>query len=259
MNARSIKITKENGAVSIDAEHIYYRDLNRAIRDEIGNGETSFRLKNVNGHRYIADGICGDVSIDVFGVPGQDLGAFMSGPTVRIHNNAQDGVGNTMDAGKIAVSGMAGDVCGYAMRGGKIHIMRDAGYRIGIHMKEYYDRIPVIIVGGKAGDFFGEYMAGGRLILLGMYSLYQERSIVGNFMGTGMHGGAIYVRGKVDGHRLGKELIETKPSESELRYLEELVFDFARDFDLDANEIMAEPFFKYAPKSHRPYGNLYAY
>ena len=56
------------------------------------------------------------------------------------------------------------------MRGGRVHILKDVGYRVGIHMKSYNDNKPVLVAGGNAGDFFGEYMAGGVLILLGMFS-----------------------------------------------------------------------------------------
>jgi glutamate synthase domain-containing protein 3 len=252
-------VQDKNGVMKIDAAGVYYKDLNKLIRTETQKGVKHFELLNINGHRYIADGIKAEIAIDVYGTPGQDMCAFMNGPTVRVHNNAQDGLGNTMDGGKVVIDGMVGDVCGYAMRGGKIHIKGDCGYRVGIHMKEYYEKVPVIIVGGKAGDFFGEYMAGGRLILLGMYSRHPERPIAGLLMGTGMHGGAIFVRGRVEKHRLGKELGETEPNAQDKEILESLLTDFAKDFSLDFKEIMAEPFYKYYPKYLRPYGNLYAY
>jgi glutamate synthase domain-containing protein 3 len=259
MNRISPVIKKENGLVKVEAKGVYYMDLNKAIREEIKKGESRFSLLNINGHRYLADGVKAEVKIDIHGVPGQDLGAFMNGPIIKVMGNAQDGVGNTMDGGKISIDGMAGDVCGYAMRGGKIHIRGDCGYRVGIHMKEYFEKVPVIIVGGKAGDFFGEYMAGGRLILLGMYSKHPERPISGIFMGTGMHGGSIFVRGRVEEYRLGKELGVADPTDQEMEILEFLLLDFAKDFGLDHKEIMSKPFFKYYPKSLRPYGNMYAY
>lgn len=259
MNDISSRITRENGLIKIDGAGIYYRDLNRAIRSEIEKGVDHFELTNINGQRYLADGVVGGVKIDVHGTPGQDLGAFMNGPIINVHNNAQDGVGNTMSGGKVSINGMAGDVCGYGMRGGRIHIKQDCGYRVGIHMKEYLDEVPVIIVGGKAGDFFGEYMAGGRLILLGMFSKHPERPIAGLFMGTGMHGGAIFVRGEVEEHRLGVELGVCEPTDQEMDELDYYLRSFASDFGLDHKEIMAKPFKKYFPKSLRPYGNMYAY
>ena len=50
----------------------------------------------------------------------------------------------------------------------KTYLRDDVGYRAGIHMKEYGDKKPVLVIGGTAQDFFGEYMAGGIVILLGL-------------------------------------------------------------------------------------------
>jgi glutamate synthase domain-containing protein 3 len=73
-------------------------------------------------------------------------------------------------------------------------------------MKAYMDKLPTIVIGGKAGDFLGEYMAGGILLLLGMYSDKPTEPIAGRSLGTGMHGGVIYVRGEVPGEQIGPGL-----------------------------------------------------
>ena len=62
-----------------------------------------------------------------------------------------------------------------------------------------------MVCGGKARDFFGEYMAGGILVLLGMNTQFAEQPLVGGFCGTGMHGGVIYLRGEVEPWQVGKE------------------------------------------------------
>ena len=69
------------------------------------------------------------------------------------------GIGNTMNDGRVIVHGNSTDITGYSMRGGKIFIQGEVGYRVGIHMKAYKEKQPLIVIGGKAGDFFGEYMA----------------------------------------------------------------------------------------------------
>ncbi|MGD9580442.1 MAG: hypothetical protein AB7V50_03655, partial [Vampirovibrionia bacterium] len=238
--------------LNIDAKGIHYKDLNKEIRDSIKNGNKIINLLNVNGQRYIGDAIEGDdIEIHINGVPGQDLCAFMDGPKICVNGNAQDGVGNTMSSGKLIIKGMAGDVIGYGMRGGKMHILGDIGYRVGIHMKSYEEsiyakNIPVIIAGGKAGDFFGEYMAGGILVLLG---LGNSSPIVGNYVGTGMHGGAIYIRGHVEQYQLGKE-VGIKPLEDrDKELLDNLLKDYANDLGLDFNEIMSKEFIKLIPTS----------
>ncbi len=245
----------------IDAKDMYYRELNQIIRDRVKEGVTHFRLLNVNGQRYIGAGITKEVLIEVYGVAGQDLGIFMKGPTIIVYSNAQDCVGNTMEGKKIVVHGMAGDVCGYGMRGGKLHILGDVGYRVGIHMKTYKDMVPVIIVGGKAGDFFGEYMAGGILVLLNLWD-NDSRPMVGDYLATGMHGGIIYIRGDVDPYLMGKEVGQVELTQEDRALLQDLLEDYCRDFakyGLDPREILSQPFTKLVPVSARPYGKVYAY
>jgi glutamate synthase domain-containing protein 3 len=244
--------------VTLDAKGVYYKDLNEQVKALVEQGETEFVLENVNGQRYIADGISRPVTISIHGVPGNDLAAFMDGPQVICHSNVQDGVGNTMNSGKIVVHGQAGDVVGYGMRGGKIFIRGDVGYRVGIHMKGFLEQVPYLVIGGVAGSFLGEYMAGGVLILLGL-DRPDEVPIAGPYLATGMHGGVIYVRGEVSEHQVGAEVGIMEPEEEDMRLLEKTLSEYCSDFGLDVADVMKESFLKIIPVSHRPYGNLYAY
>jgi glutamate synthase domain-containing protein 3 len=243
---------------TIDAQGMYYRDLNKMIRTAIEEGETEFELININGQRYIGDGVEAKVKIAIYGTPGNDLATFMNGPTIEVFANGQDGIGNTMNSGEIIIHGMVGDVIGYGMRGGKIFIKGDVGYRVGIHMKEYKKTIPLIVAGGCAGDFFGEYMAGGTMILLGLGSS-KDKPITGDYLGTGMHGGVIYLRGTVEEHQLGAEVAVLEPDEKDLKLVAKHVSEWCSHFGYNPDEIMSEPFIKLKPVSSRPYGNLYAY
>lgn len=241
----------------IDAQGVYYKDLNALIRQAVETGAPAIELDNVNGQYFIGDGINRPVTITIHGVPGNDLGAFMNGATLIVRENGQDNIGNTMNAGKVIVHGHAGDVLGYGMRGGRIHILKDVGYRVGIHMKSYQQNRPVLIAGGKAGDFFGEYMAGGVLILLGMFTDDPDKPKHGLRLGTGMHGGVIYVRGGVDEERLSREVGIFPLTDDDRTDLDLFLTEYCADFGLDLAEILAEPFVKILPKSRRPYGNLY--
>ncbi|HBR17020.1 MAG: hypothetical protein A3G39_00990 [Deltaproteobacteria bacterium RIFCSPLOWO2_12_FULL_43_16] len=245
--------------LTIDAKGIYYRELNSKVRDAVSKGEKEILLKNVNGQYYIGDGLRGETTITIDGVPGNDLAAFMDGPTLIIKNNAQDNIGNTMNSGKVIIHGNAGDVLGYGMRGGKLHIRGDVGYRVGIHMKGYKKQNPVIIAGGKAGDFFGEYMAGGVLILLNLDGKKDDRPMVGDYLGTGMHGGIIFIRGDVDKKLCGAEVGITDLDNEDNKFLKEYLEDYCKDFNLKTEDIMRVGFKKLIPASLRPYGNLYAY
>lgn len=244
--------------MKIDANGIQYKDLNDQIRRAVDRGAREITLENVNGQRYIGAGLRGnDIDIKIFGVPGNDLAAFMDGATISVFANGQDAVGNTMNSGKVSIHGDAGDIVGYSMRGGKIFIEGDAGYRVGIHMKSYKESSPVIIIGGCSRDFLGEYMAGGVLIVLGLKENISK--VVGTYVGTGMHGGVIYIRRELDDHQLGGGVKALEPDEEDIETIEEYLEEYSDDFNLDLNAIMEEDFVKLIPQSDRPYGKLYAY
>ena len=244
--------------VSVNASSVYYRDLNAKLRDIVADGAEKIELHNVHGQRYIGTDLNMPVEIEIFGTPGNDLGAFMNGPRLIVHGNAQDGCGNTMNEGEIIVHGRAGDTVGLSARGGKIFIRGDVGYRAAIHMKEYKEKKPVIVIGGTAQDFFGEYMAGGVLILLGM-TLGEGQSHRAKYVGTGMHGGVIYVQGDIPPYQLGKEVGIADLDEKDFAVLKEHVTEFAALFDFNADEILGRKFTKLYPRWLRPYGRLYAY
>ena len=198
------EVTRDGDTALIDARGVYYRQLNEAIREVIADGATTVRVTDVNGQRYIGTGLkAPGVRIEVEGTAGNDLAMFMDGPELHVFGNAQDGVGNTMNAGTVVIHGDAGDVLGYGMRGGRVFVKGDVGYRVGIHMKAYESLVPVMICGGNARDFFGEYMAGGILVLLGMNTQFPEQPLVGGYCGAGMHGGVIYLRGSVEQWQCG--------------------------------------------------------
>ncbi len=154
--------------INIDAKNLSTPELNVRLREAISNGTEKIIIHNVCGQRYIGTDLPKEIDIEVFGIPGNDLGAFLNGPRIEVHGNAQDGVGNTMDNGRIVVHGHAGDIVGLSARGGKIFIRDYVGYRAGIHMKEFEDKKPALVIGGSAQDFLGEYMAGGAIVLLGL-------------------------------------------------------------------------------------------
>ena len=241
----------------INAKGLHYKELNRLIHKAVDSGKTDIILDNVNGQRYIGDGLSCDIKITVNGVPGNDLAAFMDGPTIVVNSNGQDGIGNTMNAGKIIVHGDVGDIAGHSMRGGEIFIKGSAGYRTGIHMKFYKDLFPVIVIGGTARDFLGEYMAGGLIVVLGLGR--KNDAIAGDYCGTGMHGGTMYIRGDIEDYKLGKEVKKSILSNDDNRILKRYVREYCICFSLNLREIMGGEFTKLSPSTHRPYGKLYAY
>jgi glutamate synthase domain-containing protein 3 len=246
----------------IDARGLKHKELNDLLRESLQHGVSRIVINNVFGQRYIGTRLYypgrEKVTIEINNFPGNDLGAFLNGHRIIVHGNAQDGVGNTMDAGEIIVHGRAGDVAAMSMRGGQVFIRDNVGYRAAIHMKEYRDRVPVLVIGGTAQDFLGEYMAGGILILLGL-TLQENELHRANYIGTGMHGGVIYLRGHVEQHQLGREVGIRPLDDKDKEIIRKYVVEYCRHFDANPEEILQGPFIKLLPVSKRPYGKIYAY
>ena len=174
----------------IEAGSLSFSELNETIR----SAGAKCRVSACLGQRFIAAGMSRK-SIEIDGIPGNALGAYLNGADITVHGNAQDAVGDTMSAGRIVIHGNIGDAAGYAMRGGEIFVEGNAGYRAGIHMKEYKEHKPVIVIGGRAGSFLGEYQAGGLIVVLALHT--DGKPVTGYFPCTGMHGGKMVFRGDV--------------------------------------------------------------
>lgn len=237
--------------MTINSQGKHFQTLGEEIRSA---QDKKITIKNCMGQRYIASGLSGkDITIE--GTPGNALGAYLDGSTITVRGNVQDATGDTMNDGAIYVDGQAGDATGYAMRGGKIFIHGDVGYRAGIHMKEYQDKIPALVVGGRAGSFLGEYQAGGIIVILGLHCDAQVP--VGYFCGTGMHGGKIFLRCKTLPDDLPAQVQASQATQDDLDEIRPLVHEFCTAFGEDEDHIMKSSFFVLTPNTKNPYQRLY--
>ncbi|MHC4914120.1 MAG: GltB/FmdC/FwdC-like GXGXG domain-containing protein [Planctomycetota bacterium] len=245
--------------MKIDAAGMHYRELNERIRAAAAGGEARVEIAGACGQRYIGTGLTADFRIEIRGTPGNDLAAFMNGPRITVRGSGQDAVGNTMSGGEVLIHGHAGDLLAHSMRGGTMMVRDSAGYRVGIHMKSFGERCPVVVVGGKVGDYAGEYMAGGMLVVLGLTS-EDGAPIAGRYLGTGMHGGEIFVRGEVEVHQLGKEVGRADIDEATWERLSAVLGRFSEEFGVEAAaKLERADFIRLVPTTHRPYGTLYVY
>ena len=243
--------------VRIDAHRLHYTPLNQQIRAAIADGAKDIIIDNVLGQRFIGDGVRGDdVTITVNGVPGGDLAMFMSGPTIIVNGNADHAPGNTMDKGKVIIHGSAGDAVAHSMRGGRVYVRDNIGYRGGIHMKQYMEKRPILVVGGAARAFFGEYMAGGLSIVLGRDGALpiSERGL-----GSGIHGGEIFIRRTVDEKYLGVGARQLPATADQKAMIAPIIQDFADAFGIDAAPLLASEYTRVAPASARPFANKYTW
>lgn len=235
---------------NIDASMLDFRQLNVAIRDCTGDAAVT----GCSGQRFIGAGLERGKLI-LSGTPGNALGAYLNGASIEVCGNAQDAVGDTMNAGRIVVRGSIGDAAGYAMRGGELYVQGDAGYRAGIHMKAYGDKLPVMVIGGMAGSFLGEYQAGGVIVVLGLTE--SARPIVSNFPCTGMHGGKLFLRSDCKNILLPKQVIARPASHKDLDGIWTYLHTFCELFGGDCDELVRQPFTLITPNSSNPYKQLY--
>jgi glutamate synthase domain-containing protein 3 len=235
--------------VNITAIDLNFKELNDRVRSTTDD----VLIDNCFGQRFIGSGAEGK-TISINGTPGNALGAYLNGAVINVNGNAQDAVGDTMNDGKIIIHGNAGDALGYAMRGGCIYVKGNAGYRTGIHMKEYKDKKPVIVIGGKVGSFLGEYLAGGLIVVLGIGS---DSAPVGYFTGTGMHGGRIFIRTNAELTSLPAQVTAEVASEEDLREIAPFVSEFASHFEMEAEKLTGDRFLVLKPNAKNPYKQLY--
>ncbi len=234
----------------IDATNRSYRAINNILRQSEGK----FHIIGCCGQRFLGAGMSGR-AITIDGVPGNALGAYLDGAGITVNANAQDAVGDTMNDGEIVIHGSIGDAAGYAMRGGRIFVKGDAGYRAGIHMKEYEGKVPVMVIGGVAGSFLGEYQAGGVIVVLGLGSA--GRRIVGRFPCTGMHGGKMFLRGACGNIAFPPQVTARTADEADLEEIRGYVSSYCALFGCRLQEVLDAPFTVVTPDSKNPYQQMY--
>ena len=235
---------------NIDASMLDFRQLNAAIRDCAGDAAVT----GCSGQRFIGAGLERGKLI-LSGTPGNALGAYLNGASIEVCGNTQDAVGDTMNAGRIVVRGSIGDAAGYAMRGGELYVQGNAGYRAGIHMKAYGDKLPVMVIGGRAGSFLGEYQAGGLILVLGLHT--DGRPVVHFFPCTGMHGGKMVFRGDVSNIRFPDQVSLHSATAEDMAEIRPYVQEYARLFGRDADALLRDPYTVVTPGSSNPYQQMY--
>lgn len=234
--------------MKLDAAGKSAKELNQMIKNCQDNDIT---IINVLGQRYLANATK-DKRLNIYGTCGNNLGSFLAGSQIHVYGNVQEACADTMDDGEIIVHGSGGDACGYGMRGGKLYIEKNCGSRLGIHMKAYQKKQPVIVIGGCTKDFLGEYLAGGTIIVL---NLANEAHCVGKYCGSGAHGGAIYLR-------LAKhEKLPYTPnqlcavSEEEQQNIDTILADYAQKLNITLPTDMQ--FCRIVIQDKNPYEGLY--
>lgn len=236
-------------AVTLGTEH--FTEANEVVREALRTADTVI-VNEAFAQRYLGCAMPKGKSLKIHGIPGNDMACYMDGGSIEVFGNAQDQIGNTMNDGCIVVHGRCGDAAGYGMRGGQIFVRDGCGWRVGIHMKQFEQKCPAIVIGGDAGSFLGEYMAGGIIILLGK---------PGNYLATGMHGGVIYMKHELADEDIPAGLVQEPVDDTDCAVLGNLLARYNEYFIDDLDETVdasGEGFYRLKPASSRPYASMYA-
>ena len=221
---------------TIQAGLTYYKQVNEKVR-EAAEKDDNITIENVIGQRYIGCGSSGK-NITVHGTPGNGLGQYLNGSTLEVFGNAQEAVGDTMNEGDIIIHG-------------------NVGYRGGIHMKAYQEHFPVVVIGGKAGSFLGEYQAGGLILVLGIGQ--NGAYPVNNFCGTGMHGGKIVLRCDKAPTDLPRQVLVSEVSADDMTEFAPYIKEYAQLFGADAENLLSQKYFVLTPNPEAGYKQLYTF
>ncbi|MDA4122411.1 MAG: glutamate synthase [Thaumarchaeota archaeon] len=191
----------------MDASAMGFKEINREISAAYSRSEEGVLIENCKGQRYLGIGFStragtgrGRFKIQLTGFPGNCLANLNDGASFEVYGNVADDLADTMHAGSVVVHGSARDVTGQALQGGHIYIRGTVGNRAAIQMREYEGEPPFLIVGETADDYLGEYMAGGVVMVLNLSDSHKPAR---NYIGTGMVGGRIYIRGNVSEDQIG--------------------------------------------------------
>ncbi|MBW2368394.1 MAG: FAD-dependent oxidoreductase [Deltaproteobacteria bacterium] len=136
------------------------------------------------------------VKIKILGYSGQRVGSFGFPNThIEVLGPASDDVGWLNGGAEIVVHGNAANGTANGMAQGKVFISGNIGAR-GMTMTKHNPRFspPELWVLGSAGDYFGEFMAGGVAVVCGFESQTPE-NVLGYRPLVGMVGGKVFFRG----------------------------------------------------------------
>ena len=121
-----------------------------------------------------------NTKIEVMGPVSDDIGWLNAGAEIIVHGGASNGAMNGAAQGKVYIGGAIG--------------------ARGMTMTKRNPRFdpPELWVLGAAGDYFGEFMAGGIAVVCGLNAPDPER-VLGHRPLVGMVGGKVFVRGDAKG------------------------------------------------------------
>jgi len=183
----------------VDGVRLDSRVLEEQVQGAVERGYKQIKI-NAYGQHGIGGRLWGagtdPVYVRIEGHPGQRVGAMGCPNTeIEVMGPASDDTGWLNAGAEIVVRGHAGNGTANAMAQGKVMVGGNIGAR-GMTMTKENPRFspPQLWVLGSAGDYFGEFMAGGITVICG-YHPQNSASVLGYRPFVGMVGGKAFFRG----------------------------------------------------------------
>jgi len=185
-----------------DGKRIPSRVLEEMIHRHIRNGRRNIEIQGFGQHGIggrLWDAGNDNVHIRITGQSGQRTGSLGTSNTlIEVMGPASDDIGWLNAGSEIIVHGNASNGAMNGAAQGKVYIGGSIGAR-GMTMTKRNPRFdpPELWVLGTAGDYFGEFMAGGIAVICG-YNASENEQVLGYRPLVGMVGGQVFVRGRID-------------------------------------------------------------
>ncbi len=188
----------------VNGQRVASRILEEQIQEAVARGHRNLQIEAYGQH-----GIGGrlwragseEIFIQITGHAGQRVGSMgFPNTVIEVLGPASDDVGWLNAGARITVLGNAGNGAANAMAQGKIYVAGNIGAR-GMTMTKHNPRFdpPELWVLGSAGDYFGEFMAGGTAVICG-HEAQNPDNVLGYRPFVGMVGGHVFFRGPHQGY-----------------------------------------------------------
>ncbi len=214
-----------------DEKRIPSRVLEETIHQHAKRGNRKLEIQAFGQHGIggrLWDAAPDKMYIRIIGHSGQRTGSLGTSNTkIEIMGPASDDIGWLNAGAEIIVHGGASNGAMNGAAQGKVYIGGTIGAR-GMTMTKRNPRFdpPELWVLGAAGDYFGEFMAGGIAVVCGVNAPDPER-ILGYRPLVGMVGGKVFVRGDAKGFS-AKDAKEVELDDAEWAWLEQGLKTFLR-------------------------------
>ncbi len=186
-----------------EEKRIPSRVLEEIIHQQIRGGHRNLEIEAFGQHGIggrLWDAGTDAVNIRIIGHSGQRTGSLGSAATcIEIMGPASDDLGWLNAGARIVVHGHASNGVMNGAAQGQVFVGGSIGAR-GMTMTKHNPRFdpPELWVLGTAGDYFGEFMAGGIAVVCGQGSQPGDQ-VLGYRPLVGMVGGKVFVRGNAQG------------------------------------------------------------